>query len=466
VIESTLKKEENTDDDDNEAKEKREENYEIKKFFFEKNLTKEQLENNKQPTLAQIIEALNKEKLSLTLHNPLSATSSSDSSSSSNPNNKDQALTTPYVGSYAPPFQLGVRLAPKSNPLVIGDHIIAHVDVDSLADKAGVKVNSKIIQLNETDCRDKTHEFTLFYLNYLLRKNSCQSIEMTLAEPISISNSNSNSSHSVTSCSNLKSIINEILLLSNLNKKPTVVGEETNLNTSNDNSIYSDFGMEDSTFSLSMSVKENVNQYLKKIFIEASKRHAATTNVSSDVVRQQLPLPPQVIHLPYQEPKETLSLTSSNLMTTHDIEEDDNEKNDSSSSMNNLRDIIKEISITNTNGFGTTDATTTFQYQTHVSSTTSSSSSVTLLNNQSLISSLPLPPSPSSTTTGTTLNQEPHHILIQMNPLKHQYETAETESQIQNYTNTFEREPRGENQLYEVELLESDVDYEIKGSLF
>ena len=199
--------------------------------------------------MAQIIEALNKEKLSLTFHNPLSASSSS--SASSNSNTKDQALTTSYVGSYAPPFQLGVRLAPKSNPLVIGDHIIAHVDVDSLADKAGVKVNSKIIQLNETDCRDKTHEFTLFYLNYLLRKNSCQSIEMTLAEPISISISNSNSSHSF---SNLKSIINEILLLSNLNKKPNVVvggGEETNLNTSNDNSIYSDFDMEDSAANVS-----------------------------------------------------------------------------------------------------------------------------------------------------------------------------------------------------------------------
>ena len=408
--------------------------------------------------MAQIIEALNKEKLSLTFHNPLSASSSS--SASSNSNTKDQALTTSYVGSYAPPFQLGVRLAPKSNPLVIGDHIIAHVDVDSLADKAGVKVNSKIIQLNETDCRDKTHEFTLFYLNYLLRKNSCQSIEMTLAEPISISISNS--------FSNLKSIINEILLLSNLNKKPNVVvggGEETNLNTSNDNSIYSDFGMEDSAAnvsSLSMSFKENVNQYLKKIFIEASKRHAAST--TNNLVRQQqLPPPPQVIHLPYQEPKETLSLTSSNLMATNDLEDDD-----CSSSMNNLRDIIKEISITNTNGFGTTDATTTFQYQTHVSSTTNSSSSVTLLNT---ISSLPLPPSPSSTstaTTGTTLNQEPHHILIQMNPLQHQYETTEIElsQQQQHYTSTFERESSGENQLYEVELLESDVDYEIKGSPF
>jgi trimeric autotransporter adhesin len=518
--------------------------------------------------LAQIIEALNREK-SLSLFNTIS---SSNSSSSSGSSSKDASQLSSLhshshpLGSYAPPFALGVRLAPKSNPLVIGDHVIAHVDTESLADKAGVRVMSKIVQLNDTDCTDKTHEFTLFYLNYLLRKNSCQSIDMTLAEPSlsitlpSIITSNISTSSNVSTAanhereekvaeklssssdlSNLKSIIDEILLNASaiVHKQsiettklppmpppmPETECDETtattmmNLNTSNDNS-FSELNSS-SLFTTTantntnannvlMTEQEQVNEYLKRIFFEASKTHHQHE--------------PQIIKLPYIEPESTttkdeLSLTSSNLVFNND---DD---------LANLRDIIKEIrsnasspvssssldqtqtNQVNTNtttigggvgggGITITDATSTFgQYMivndnndfsspiSLISSSSSSSSTLTTtLNHQN--DQTHTSTAQAATTTTTT---EPHHIIIQVtnnsnskdtssslltNPppvptqntstttTNQQFESSSSSSSNEYYatlTSTYERESRGDNQLYEVELLESNVDFETKG---
>ena len=93
----------------------------------------------------------------------------------------------------APPYVLGLLLKPKQNPLEIGNHVISHIEPNGLADAAGMRANSRIIKLNDITCEDKTHEFILFFLNYLLRKNSCDTIEITVSEPQSLLSSESDS---------------------------------------------------------------------------------------------------------------------------------------------------------------------------------------------------------------------------------------------------------------------------------
>lgn len=85
---------------------------------------------------------------------------------------------------FAAPFALGIKLAARTNPLDIGSHIVSHVDAGSPADKAGLRPGSQLIRINEVAIEDKTHEFVLFFLNYLLRKNSCDLIELTVKEPV------------------------------------------------------------------------------------------------------------------------------------------------------------------------------------------------------------------------------------------------------------------------------------------
>lgn len=87
---------------------------------------------------------------------------------------------------YAPPYSLGIRFRPHQNPLEVGNHIISHIEAGSLAETAGLKVNSRLFQINEITCEDKTHEFVLFFLNYVLRKNSCSKIELTVDEPLEL----------------------------------------------------------------------------------------------------------------------------------------------------------------------------------------------------------------------------------------------------------------------------------------
>jgi hypothetical protein len=142
-----------------------------KLFKFNKQLTKEQLESSKQLTLAEIIKNMNREKYELEQQERNNQLSGQDQS-------KLGTSQTP------PPYSIGIHLLPKANPLETGNHVISRVDAGSIADTAGVRAMSKILKLNEIECEDKTHEFVLFYFNYLLRKNACHTIEMIVSEPV------------------------------------------------------------------------------------------------------------------------------------------------------------------------------------------------------------------------------------------------------------------------------------------
>ena len=83
-------------------------------------------------------------------------------------------------------YPLGIKLKQKLNLKETGNHIISYVEPHSIADQAGVRPNSILIKLNEVNCEDKTQDFVLFYLNYLLRKNNCYKIELLLHEELSI----------------------------------------------------------------------------------------------------------------------------------------------------------------------------------------------------------------------------------------------------------------------------------------
>jgi hypothetical protein len=79
---------------------------------------------------------------------------------------------------------LGIKIKHRPNRHEMGDHLISAVDPESVAHLAGVKPGSKILRVNEMHCDDKTHEFVLFYVNYLLEKNTCDRIELVVAEPM------------------------------------------------------------------------------------------------------------------------------------------------------------------------------------------------------------------------------------------------------------------------------------------
>ncbi len=81
------------------------------------------------------------------------------------------------------PFSIGINLALKSNPLEVGNHLIDRVEAGSASEKAGLKVNSKLVKINEVGCEDKTHEFVMFYLNYVLRKTDIRTVELVVKEP-------------------------------------------------------------------------------------------------------------------------------------------------------------------------------------------------------------------------------------------------------------------------------------------
>ena len=522
-----------------------EKNYVLKTFLFEKNLTKEQLENNKQPTLAQIIEALNREKshlLSINASNNSSNNNSDEANASISSANNNNSTCLTSAAPYAPPFQLGLRLKTKANPLDIGHHVIAHVEPESLAEKAGVRVHSKIIKLNETDCQDKTHEFTLFYLNYLLRKNSCKSIEITVLEPpppLVNSNNVEQMTVVVEENSNLKSIIKEVLfkapetlsplppplpeslllplptphhppqapLIITLNMHQKEDPSQLDLNTSNDNS-FSELNSLSTFTNNNNSTREQVNQYLKQIFQEALRIHQKEHEQEPE---QQ----------PLKLSDDQLSLTSSNLLfnISDNIKE---EEANQGQELENLRDIVSEIksstsSISSPRPISPLPTTATFTATT-VNNTTIASFQYEQTKEQhhhSTPISFPAPPYEAnhdivhtereSSNSSSPSHQQPHHIMIQVNQDKHQHEQTASSSDklnvynivydsssaytVENYatkntttkidTNAtseitsnqaqlhydyyhIEREQR-ENQLYQVELLESDTDLFVKG---
>jgi len=146
----------------------------IKKLFIFKKQDIPANETESKLSLAQIIKNLNKDPQS-----------GIDDAESANAADTDTSAAS-TAAAYAPPYPVGIRLKTKSNPLEIGNHIISTIEKGSPADLAGVKMNSRLHKLNDVTCDDKTHEFVLFYLNYILRKNTCHSIEMIVDEPFVI----------------------------------------------------------------------------------------------------------------------------------------------------------------------------------------------------------------------------------------------------------------------------------------
>ena len=132
-------------------------------FTFKKSLNQEKLQLKK-----QIMESLNRDDLDFDdLNSSLSELSAANGAA---PNSE-------------PAFSIGIRLKPKANMLEIGNHVINFVEANSPAEKAGVKVNSQLHKINEVPCGDKTHEFVLFYLNYVLCKANIETIELLVYEP-------------------------------------------------------------------------------------------------------------------------------------------------------------------------------------------------------------------------------------------------------------------------------------------
>ena len=240
--------------------------YSHKKFSFNKQLTREQLEV-KQPTLAQIIECLAAQKKL----NKAANEEEHDESAKSEQCDEQSHL-------YNAPYSLGLRLKNKPSPLEIGNHIIGRVEPKSVADEAGIKANSAIIRINDVGCEDKTHEFVLFYLNYLLRKNACSTIELVIAEPLPLAHALSvestdsavvvtKESSNKSSNENLKSILRDIFSIKqpayNYNYTLEASSSATaaqHLNTSFDHSSnIDDSSMSMSTFTLSNPSNENSN---------------------------------------------------------------------------------------------------------------------------------------------------------------------------------------------------------------
>ena len=237
--------------------------YNHKKFSFNKQLTQEQLEV-KQPTLAQIIECLAQKKLN-------KANEEHDESAKSEQCDEQSHL-------YNAPYSLGLRLKSKQSPLEIGNHVISRVEPKSVAEEAGIKANSVIIKINDVNCEDKTHEFVLFYLNYLLRKNACSTIELVIAEPLPLTHSSVVSTDSAvvvtkesatsfessnkSSNENLKSILRDIFSIKqpayNYTLEQSSSATAQHLNTSFDHSSNIDDSSM-STFTLSNQNNENSN---------------------------------------------------------------------------------------------------------------------------------------------------------------------------------------------------------------
>lgn len=144
--------------------------YVEKVFTFKKEISQSQT-GIKQPTLAQIIQNLAKETANL------------DTSIASDSLSSPSLSRSESTSAYAPAYSLGIRLKRKENPLEIGNHLISHVEANSLSERAGIKPNSRLLQINEITCEDKTHEFVVFFLNYLLRKTSCEKVTLILEEP-------------------------------------------------------------------------------------------------------------------------------------------------------------------------------------------------------------------------------------------------------------------------------------------
>jgi len=149
-----------------------ENNFIHKMFVFKKSLNTEKLALKR-----QIMKSLNREDLDLEDLSSLSEISELTGS--------DSLADTidPDKVRFDRPFSIGVHLDSKANPLEVGNHVIDRVEAGSASEKAGMRVNSKLVRINEVGCEDKTHEFVMFYLNYVLRKADIETVELVVKEP-------------------------------------------------------------------------------------------------------------------------------------------------------------------------------------------------------------------------------------------------------------------------------------------
>lgn len=150
--------------------------FETRRFSFRKERNPDEAMSGRQPSLSEIMENFRSGR-----YGPLIGDCIDPSSSSSGIDGGGDSMSQ-YP--FAAPFPLGIKLRPRAHPLETGSHTISHVETGSMAHAAGIKPGSRLVRINEIAVEDKTHEFVLFFLNYVLRKNSCELIELTVEEPV------------------------------------------------------------------------------------------------------------------------------------------------------------------------------------------------------------------------------------------------------------------------------------------
>ena len=87
-------------------------------------------------------------------------------------------------------FLIGIRLKRKKNVHEIGQHLISKIESESYAAKERMRDNCYLLKLNEIFCENKTHEFVVSYLSYLIDNENIKTIKIFVYEPhFSASNS-------------------------------------------------------------------------------------------------------------------------------------------------------------------------------------------------------------------------------------------------------------------------------------
>ncbi len=298
--------------------------YVEKTFTFTKNISEEELKNLKQPSLSQVLKSIVRMEKYDSEFDTISASYSEEKQV------------------FAPAYSLGIRLLSKENRKEIGNHIISQVEPHSLADLAGIKVNSKLIRINDVFLEDKTHEFVLFYLNYLLRKNSCTTIEITLFEQCVLDKSKEIKHVENT---HLKKILNEIrnrdedyltyepttISSSHFSKVTTQINSNNNINTS-----YLSYS------NVNENIKENISN-LKDIINQAQSSEKLKDSNEYIINKNQIG---------FVDMNHTYVVSNNNSSSTYVNDNSQNNKYPAlNGSIENLKSIIMEIKNQNQQQF-------------------------------------------------------------------------------------------------------------------
>jgi hypothetical protein len=345
--------------------------YAEKMYIFTKQLSKEQLEV-KQPTLAQIIKNLHKEKFDI-------ETSNNSNNEESNSSSIQKDISTGDT----PAFSLGIKLKSKTQPTDVGNHSISYIEPDSIAARAGMKINSKIIKINDIFCEDKTHEFVLFFLNYILRKNSCEKIEITVREPVQYTTVITSSQKSDLIAPVIDSLIQKTTDLFSINIKMddnnnnsnniTYKNETSQIEESSQLSDMHEF--ESSEISNSNLININKESNLKAIINEIN-------NLSNVQTQSNLISDPNVSSYVVDNNKNMIDLSRTSSNATSNTFS----SNYDSTNFSNLKNIIQEtINIANTTTTITTTTLTTKTETTFVSNGLDDKKSSTLSKSEPLI---------------------------------------------------------------------------------